>query len=83
LQQRDELRPFFMHLSFQRPHNPLTVPHDRGLLYDPETIRFLGLLARFNVSYFTTLFKRKFGMAKRRRLRANIGRESLQTPTRW
>lgn len=38
LQSRDDTRPFFMHLSFQRPHEPLTVPYDRGLLYDPEEI---------------------------------------------
>jgi arylsulfatase A-like enzyme len=38
LQQRDESRPFFLHLSFQRPHNPLTTPFDRGMLYNPEDI---------------------------------------------
>jgi choline-sulfatase len=38
LEQRDKHRPFFLHLSFQRPHEPLTVPHDRGLLYSPEEI---------------------------------------------
>lgn len=38
LQSRDRLRPFFLHLSFQRPHDPLTVPRDQGLLYEPEQI---------------------------------------------
>jgi arylsulfatase A-like enzyme len=31
-------RPFFMHLSFQRPHPPHTVPSDSGLLYNPDEI---------------------------------------------
>lgn len=39
LQQRDSSRPFFLHLSFQRPHEPYTVPYDTGLLYDPADIR--------------------------------------------
>lgn len=38
LQHRDKRRPFMLHLSFQRPHNPLAVPFDRGLQYDPEQI---------------------------------------------
>ncbi|WP_164821375.1 sulfatase family protein [Paenibacillus koleovorans] len=35
LDNRDRSRPFMLHLSFQRPHEPLTVPIDGGLLYDP------------------------------------------------
>ena len=38
LKNKDESRPFFMHLSFQRPHEPLSVPYDRGLLYDCNEI---------------------------------------------
>ncbi|MHC4075969.1 MAG: sulfatase family protein [Planctomycetota bacterium] len=38
LEKRDVNRPFFMHLSFQRPHPPLTVPSDSGLLYNPDEI---------------------------------------------
>jgi uncharacterized sulfatase len=39
LRRRDPERPFLLHLSFQRPHPPLTVPYDRGLLYDPASIK--------------------------------------------
>ncbi|MCR8632259.1 sulfatase-like hydrolase/transferase [Paenibacillus radicis (ex Xue et al. 2023)] len=38
LKNRDERRPFFAHMSFQRPHEPYTVPFDSGLLYDPDAI---------------------------------------------
>lgn len=38
LKERDTDRPFFMQLSFERPHEPHTVPYDSGLLYDPEEI---------------------------------------------
>jgi arylsulfatase A-like enzyme len=38
LEKRDMNRPFFMHLSFQRPHPPHTVPSDSGLLYNPDEI---------------------------------------------
>ncbi|WP_164821605.1 sulfatase family protein [Paenibacillus koleovorans] len=38
LRERDERRPFFVHMSFQRPHEPYTVPFDTGLLYDPDEI---------------------------------------------
>jgi len=38
LESRDDTRPFFIHMSFQRPHEPYTVPYDTGLLYDPDAI---------------------------------------------
>lgn len=38
LENRDRERPFFLHYSFERPHEPLSVPHDRGLLYNPDEI---------------------------------------------
>lgn len=38
LEQQDQDRPFFLQLSFQRPHEPHTVPYDSGLLYDPDEI---------------------------------------------
>jgi arylsulfatase A-like enzyme len=38
LRDRDLNRPFFMHFSFERPHEPLSVPFDKGLLYDPAEI---------------------------------------------
>ncbi|NOU94089.1 sulfatase-like hydrolase/transferase [Paenibacillus sp. LMG 31456] len=52
LKNRDERRPFFAHMSFQRPHEPYTVPFDSGLLYDPDSIQL--------PSGVIDLFERKF-----------------------
>ncbi|WP_135550458.1 sulfatase family protein [Paenibacillus cymbidii] len=52
LQTRDGRRPFFLHLSFQRPHEPYTVPFDGGLLYDPVSIEL--------PPGFVDLFERRF-----------------------
>lgn len=38
LEQRDTERPFFMQMSFQRPHEPLNLPFDMEPLYRPEDI---------------------------------------------
>ena len=52
IRNRDERRPFFLLLSFQRPHDPLSVPHDVGLLYDPDEIELPKSAAE--------LFEKKF-----------------------
>ncbi len=38
LDSRDETRPFFVHMSFQRPHEPVTPSAEHFNLYDPESI---------------------------------------------
>lgn len=38
LKARDPKRPFFLQMSFQRPHEPLTIPSDSPLGYDPESL---------------------------------------------
>jgi arylsulfatase A-like enzyme len=55
LQNRDETRPFFLHMSFLRPHDPLSVPYDRGLLYDPAQIE----LPESACDFFENLFAGK------------------------
>lgn len=55
LRSRDELRPFFIHMSFQRPHEPYTVPFDSGLLYDPSEIE----LPESAVDFFECRFEGK------------------------
>jgi arylsulfatase A-like enzyme len=67
LQGRDERRPFFVHLSFQRPHEPYTVPCDSGLLYDPDTIEL--------PAGWVDLFERRFAgkPEKMRQLAERVG----------
>jgi len=38
LRQRDRARPFFLHVSFPRPHDPLLVPSPFDTMYDPADI---------------------------------------------
>lgn len=38
LRSRDSSRPFFLNLSFQRPHDPLSLCADEELLYDPDDL---------------------------------------------
>ncbi len=38
LQNRDSSRPFMMHLSFQRPHEPLGIPPECADFYDPDKL---------------------------------------------
>ena len=38
IENRDPARPFFMQMSFQRPHEPLNLPYDMEPLYQPEDI---------------------------------------------
>lgn len=38
LENRDSERPFFIQMSFQRPHEPLSLPSDRDLTVDPAAI---------------------------------------------
>ncbi|MBL8994160.1 MAG: sulfatase-like hydrolase/transferase, partial [Spirochaetia bacterium] len=38
LESRDASRPFFVQMSFQRPHEPLTIPSDTLLSYDPTSL---------------------------------------------
>ncbi|MCM8817259.1 MAG: sulfatase-like hydrolase/transferase [Candidatus Omnitrophica bacterium] len=38
LENRDQHRPFFILMSFQRPHAPIAPSFDKGLLYKPEDI---------------------------------------------
>lgn len=39
LRGRDRSRPFFLKMSFQRPHPPLTIPAGTELLYDPDRLQ--------------------------------------------
>ncbi len=39
LEHRDKTRPFFIHMSFERPHEPLSIPYDYELLYNTEDIK--------------------------------------------
>ncbi len=39
LRQRDSERPFFLQVSFQRPHGPLSPSPEHAFLYDPEKIQ--------------------------------------------
>lgn len=55
LKARDHERPFFLHMSFLRPHPPRSVPIDLGLLYDPEKIT----LPENAADYFVNKFKGK------------------------
>lgn len=52
---RDKSRPFFLHLSFQRPHEPYCVPFDYAREYAPEAIS----LPASAVDYFERQFAGK------------------------
>ena len=52
VEQEDD-RPFFLWLSFQRPHEPLAIPPERADDYDPARIRLPDNAADF--------FERRFG----------------------
>ena len=52
LTERDRDRPFFMQLSFQRPHEPLCVPPERAEEYDPDAVRLPESSSDFFVRRF-------------------------------
>ncbi len=61
LQSRDINRPFFLQMSFQRPHEPLSVAADKGLLYDVEKIS----IPESAKDYFKSGFKSKTDFFKK------------------
>ncbi|MCP3965140.1 MAG: hypothetical protein GY750_16850 [Lentisphaerae bacterium] len=38
IRERDESRPFFIHMSFQRPHAPISPSEEFYNMYDPDKI---------------------------------------------
>jgi len=82
LRNRDETRPFFMLMSFQRPHTPYTAPKDTGLLYDPEQIELPANAADYFENDYASkpAFIRQFFMKeKRNESKADYARRLKET----
>ncbi len=47
LKSRNSSKPFFLKMSFQRPHDPYTIPKGEKLLYDPNRLRLPDNAADF------------------------------------